>query len=53
MIYDPRRRAQELRERIIESMTPQEVVEYAKTLESLKTEEEPPQPTISEPQDPA
>lgn len=34
MIYDPRRAAQELRERIIESMTPEELEAYARELEA-------------------
>jgi hypothetical protein len=33
MIYDPRRRALELRQRIIESMSAEELEEYAKSLE--------------------
>jgi hypothetical protein len=45
MIYHPRRRALEFRQRIIESMTAEELEEYAKQLE------EKPRPKKIEPRD--
>jgi hypothetical protein len=45
LIYDPRRRALEVRQRIIESMGVEELEDYAKSLEPQLGEEQPPKST--------
>lgn len=50
MTYDPTRRAQELRQRILESMTAVEIEEYKRRTETPSETQPPPQREDSSPE---